>query len=135
MLFLVLCYDIDAKNASIRNLRRFTKLSAENTDAAILCELGLRLARHRIDAGMSQATLAEQAGVAKRTVERIEAGHGSELATLLRLLRILKLIGALDALIPELPPSPMAQLKHRDKPRRRVARRARAATTSWNWRE
>ena len=120
---------------SIRHSRRFTKLSTENTDATILRELGLRLARHRIDAGMSQAALAEQAGVAKRTVERIEAGHGSELATLLRLLRILKLIDALDVLVPELPPSPMAQLRHRDQPRRRVARRERAATTAWNWRE
>jgi len=101
----------------------------------MLRELGERLARQRIDAGLSQAALAEQAGVAKRTVERMEAGHGSELATLIRVLRILRLVDGLDTLVPELPPSPVAQLKRRDKPRRRVARRSSTSAKPWNWRE
>jgi|SRR6516164_3399500 len=111
------------------------KLTVELTDPAVLRELGERLARHRIDAGLSQAALAERAGVAKRTVERIEAGRGTELATLIRILRILRLIDGLEALVPELPPSPIAQLKRRDQPRRRVGRRSRAAATPWHWRE
>jgi transcriptional regulator with XRE-family HTH domain len=118
-----------------RHLRRYTKLTPELTDPAVLRELGERLARQRIDAGLSQAALAEQAAVAKRTVERIEAGHGSELATLIRILRILKLLDGLDALVPELPPSPVAELRRRDKPRRRVARRSGAAAKPWHWRE
>ena len=45
------------------------------TDEAILEEIGRRLARRRVDLGCTQADLAEQSGVAKRTVERIEAGR------------------------------------------------------------
>ncbi|MGH7747937.1 MAG: helix-turn-helix domain-containing protein, partial [Candidatus Dormibacteria bacterium] len=61
------------------------RLTPDLTDAAVLQELGVRLARQRIDAGFTQANLATQAGVSKRTLERVEAGHGAELVTLIRL--------------------------------------------------
>ena len=54
------------------------KLTTEMTDAAVLQELGARLHRRRIDANLTQAQLAEEAGVSKRTVERIEAGRSEE---------------------------------------------------------
>src|SRR5256885_5069911 len=63
------------------------KLTTEMTDAAVLEELGARLHRRRIDADLTQAQLAEEAGVSKRTVERIEAGHSTDLAMLIRVLR------------------------------------------------
>jgi hypothetical protein len=61
-----------------------------------------------------------EAGVAKRTVERIEAGHSAELATVIRLLRVLKLIEGLDSLVPDQLPSPMALLKSQGRTRRRM---------------
>ena len=72
---------------------------------------------------MTQAELAEQAGVGKRTLERIEAGGGAELVTLIRILRALKILDGFEQLIPELPPSPIEQLKLRGKRRQRVSRR------------
>ncbi len=42
-------------------------------DDAVLAELGRALAERRIGIGLTQAALAEQAGIGKRTVERIEA--------------------------------------------------------------
>ena len=42
------------------------------TDEAVLAETGNRIARYRIDSQVTQADLAEQAGVSKRTVERVE---------------------------------------------------------------
>ena len=71
------------------------------TDTAILAILGKRVERHRIEAGLTQAELAERAGIGKRTLERLEAGRGTELVTLLRVLRILNSLEGLERLLPE----------------------------------
>lgn len=112
------------------------KITSDLTDAAVLQALGSRLERQRIEANLTQAALAEQAGVAKRTLERIEAGLGCELSTLVRLLRVLDLSTGFDSLIPELPPSPIAQLKLKGKQRRRVHTKPPSAPAkSWSWRK
>ena len=49
------------------------KIDKQLTPEAVLEELGRRLARRRLDLGMTQADAAEQAGLGKRTVERTEA--------------------------------------------------------------
>ena len=100
-------------------------IKSEFTDAAVLQILGERIQRYRIEAGLTQAELAEQAGIGKRTTERIEAGCGAELVTLIRVLRILNILEGLERLLPELPPSPIAQLELRGKQRQRVSPRRR----------
>ena len=97
------------------------KFTPELTDAAIARILGERIDRYRIEAGLTQAELAERAGIGKRTVERIEAGHGAELVTLIRVLRTLNALEGLEKLLPELPLSPIEQLKLRGKQRQRVS--------------
>lgn len=92
------------------------------TDPVILQILGERIARHRIEAGLTQGELAERAGIGKRTLERVEAGRGAELVTLIRVLRTLNALDGLERLLPELPPSPIEQLKLRGKQRQRVSR-------------
>lgn len=114
------------------------KITQDLTDTAVLTELGERLARARLDRGLTQATLADEAGVAKRTLERIEAGKPSELGTLIRLLRVLALSAGLDQLLPEAAPSPMALLKSKGRERRRAPRRRAAPPTAaepWSWAE
>lgn len=121
------------------------KLNESLTDQAILTEMGVRLARLRIDRGLTQAQLAEAAGVGKRTVERMEAGHSVQLDTLVRLSRVLDLMEGLDRLLPEPGPGPMALLRNKDrrKERQRAAgRRAargrkendgKAGEKRWSW--
>jgi len=106
----------------------------DSADAAALIELGQRLTRARLDRNLTQADLAREAGVAKRTVERLEAGESTQLANLLRMLRALDLLGRLDALVPESLPSPVEQLRLEGRKRER-ARRAttRAGADSWTW--
>jgi transcriptional regulator with XRE-family HTH domain len=96
------------------------RLAPELTDAAILEELGRRLERRRIDANLTQAQLAEEAGVSKRTLERIEAGASTDFVMLIRLLRALGNIDGLESLLPDLPQSPIALLKQRGRTRKRV---------------
>ncbi len=113
-------------------------ITRELTGAAVLSELGSRLARHRIEAGLTQAALAREAGVSKRTLERIEGGHTTELGTLIRLLRALDLGAGLEALVPDRPPSPIALRKSGGRARRRASTRAVATAGSarpWTWGE
>ena len=119
------------------NIAADASLSKTLTDAAILAILGARLERHRIAADLTQAALAERAGVSKRTLERIEAGEGSELATLLRILRALDRLDGVDALIPELPASPLEELKRKGRVRRRVrpSSSSVAPARPWEWGE
>lgn len=112
-------------------------ITPDLTDTAVLRELGSRLAQHRVDAGLTQALLAHEAGVAKSTVERIEQGQATELGTLLRILRVLKLSAGLEALVPPPAASPIALRKNRGRPRRRASspRTARAPARPWTWSE
>ena len=104
------------------------------TDEAILVELGERLAQRRLKLQLTQADLAEQAGVSKRTVERIEAGATTQLSTLIRILRVLQLLERLEDLIPASGPRPMDLLKLKGKERQRASRRKKpAAAEPWQW--
>jgi transcriptional regulator with XRE-family HTH domain len=119
------------------------KIATELTDAAVLHEIGERLERRRIDAGLTQAQLAEESAISKRTLERIEAGHSTDFVMLLRALRVLKLFETLDQLVPDLPQSPLMLLKGRGRARKRVGHSRRspedAATPRpalpWKWRD
>jgi transcriptional regulator with XRE-family HTH domain len=124
------------------------KITSELTDMAVLQEIADRLERRRIDAGLTQAQLADEPGISKRTVERLEAGHSADFVMLLRVLRVLKLFETLDQLVPDLPQSPLVLLKARGRARKRVGQPRRlpdgaAAPKSgvpkpaaaWKWRE
>ena len=111
------------------------KITKLLTDDAVLAELGARLAGRRLELELTQAAVAEQAGIAKRTLERMEAGQTAQLTTLIRVLRVLDASAGLDSLIPEPVPRPMDLLQRQGKVRRRASgRRARTVTDKpWRW--
>ncbi len=112
------------------------KIAKQATDEAILSELGGRLAQVRLGRNLTQAQLAEQAGVAKRTVERLESGGvATQLSGFIRVCRALDLIEGFDLLGPEPAPSPVEQLKLRGRRRRRASakRKVKAAPRKWQW--
>jgi len=112
------------------------ELSDDLTDELILAALGQRVARQRLDAGLTQAMLAEQAGIAKRTLERLEAGDSSHLVTLIRVLRVLGRVAAFEALLPADQPGPMALLRGKGNPPQRVRpSSAGEKVDSWQWDE
>ena len=129
-----------------------TKIESGLVDGLILARLGERLMGQRIVRGLTQAQLAAEAGVAKRTVERVEAGESIQLLTLIRLCRVLVLLEGIDLWLPEPRPSPMALLKESkaskktaQKAKQRVRKRAASATGKslsgktqpgkWEWTE
>ena len=105
------------------------------SDEAILRQLGQRLARCRLNLGLTQAVLAEQAGVSKRTVERVESGGSTQMSTMIRIMRVLGLLEALDGAIPEVAPRPLDLLRMKGKQRQRASSKTRPAETedTWSW--
>ena len=105
------------------------------TDAAVLTELGDRLSRLRLQRNLTQAQLAREAGVSKRTLIRLESGESSQVTNLIRVVRALGLLGNLDAFVPPPLPSPIAQLRSRARERRRAspATKKRGPPTKWTW--
>jgi predicted transcriptional regulator len=80
--------------------------------------------------------LAEQAGVSKRTVERLESGGvATQLSGFIRVCRVLDLIERFNLLVPEPLPSPVERLKLRGRKRLRASakRKAQAAPRKWQW--
>lgn len=120
-------------------VRCIMRISTQNTDEAVLEELGSRLRQIRLGRNLSQTRLAEEAGVGRVTLQRIEEGStGASLPSLIRILRALNLSEGFDLLVPEPGPSPIDELKRRGRERRRAgAPRAAEGTepspSRWRW--
>lgn len=86
---------------------------------------------------MTQIQLAQEAGVSKCTLQRLEAGEvATQLSGLLRVCRALDLMDRFDALLPEVALAPMAQLKTKGRERQRARRKKVAAMPKkWTWGE
>ncbi|HVY77879.1 MAG TPA: helix-turn-helix transcriptional regulator [Solirubrobacterales bacterium] len=113
------------------------KIEASNSDSVVLAELGARLARTRLEQNLSQQSLAEEAGVSKATIERLEAGEPVKSTSLVRVLRSLGRLDALDRLLPQPLPSPVQRLRLQGRQRRRASSprggSARSEPSPWRW--
>jgi transcriptional regulator with XRE-family HTH domain len=112
------------------------KITKQATDETVLREFGERLAKVRLEHNLTQTQLAEQAGVSKSTVQRLESGGvATQLSGFIRVCRVLGLIERLELLVPEPVPSPVAQLKSRGKKRQRAstAKPAAPPAKKWQW--
>jgi len=111
------------------------------SDDAVLRELGRRLERHRVARDRTQAELADEAGIGRATLQRIERGESVQLTSLVKLLRALDLLDGLEAAVPPAIALPIAQLEREQRaPRRRARGRRGAPPTTpaaepWSWGE
>lgn len=105
------------------------------SDTAVLSMLGDRITRRRLELGLTQAEVALQAAIAKRTLEHVEAGGSTHLVNFIRVLRVLGLLDALLAAIPDPGISPMHMVRLRGKEPKRASRRTQKATEPrpWKW--
>jgi transcriptional regulator with XRE-family HTH domain len=93
------------------------------TDVAIATELGRRLAQTRLERNLTQAQVAERAGISRRSLVDLENGRPANIRGFLRVLRALGMASNLEALVPEPTPAPLARTT-RDRPRQRARPRA-----------
>lgn len=98
-------------------------------------QLCKRLERVRLEKNVSQSALAEEAGVSRRTISRMENGEGVALQTFVRIARALGLGDELQALfrVPEIRPiervTKTAPRKNASSPRKK----SEAEGTTWEW--
>lgn len=111
------------------------KLTSSMPEAMLLNELGTRAQKYRVALNLSQAELANHAGVSQRTVERLEAGSSVQLEKLLRILRALTLTDNLNALIPEASIRPIQLAGSKTDVRQRANKRAAGSPKKpgWSW--
>jgi transcriptional regulator with XRE-family HTH domain len=81
-------------------------------------ELGRRLQQLRLSRNIDQRTVAEKAGIARASLQNLEAGRGSSVQTLLRVLKALNYLEGIEALAPQPTVNPLALLKTKAPPRR-----------------
>ena len=116
------------------------KIKSQHSDRAILEEIGERLKRERLNQNRSQVWLAEEAGVARKTITNLEAGEGCSMATLLSVLRALGRLENLDAFLPDPGISPLQLVELKGKQRQRASRSRKpggenkvAEEEGWSW--
>jgi transcriptional regulator with XRE-family HTH domain len=113
------------------------KITTLMSDQVVLTEIGQRLTQRRFEQGLTQSELAGRAGVAKRTVEPIEAGASAQMSNMIRVMRVLELLPGLNQLLPETVERPMDLLRRKGKMRRRASSRKtkEGAGKPWTWEE
>jgi putative transcriptional regulator len=134
LLFIVFKDELIYKIGLIRHNSRVMDTTKNSNVESFLHDLGARLAELRLAKNLTQAELAERAGVAKRTIERLESGAAAtQLSGFIRVCRALDILERFNQLIPESLPSPIAQLKLRGKQRRRASSVAARERPSKKW--
>jgi len=107
---------------------------AQATSVQVEAALCKRLERIRLSRNMTQAQLAAEAGVALRTIGRLEKGQGVSLDTFIRVLKALGIQQSLEALLPDPTVRPIERIGRGAEERKR----ARPAPSGgegarWSW--
>ena len=104
------------------------------TSQHIESEIGSRLARLRLSRNVTQATLAEDAGIGLRTLRRLEAGDPSTLDTFLRVALALDLGETILGAIPTGQIRPIERVSRTGSERRRARPRPpERKDPTWTW--
>jgi transcriptional regulator with XRE-family HTH domain len=93
----------------------------DGPDAAVLASIGESIAKERLKRNITQEELAEESGISRSTVRRLEAGESTQLTAFIRILRALDLLAGLELLLPVATASPMQVLENRGKARKRAS--------------
>jgi transcriptional regulator with XRE-family HTH domain len=111
------------------------RITAHTPDNVVIEELGARLRAIRLQRNLSQERLAEEAGIGRVTLQRLEEGKANaSMPSLIKVLRALDLSEGLDQLIPAPRPSPVEEADRRRRPRRRASSSGPKAPRDEGWR-
>ena len=99
--------------------------------AAALCR---RLERIRLSRNITQAQLAEEAGVSLKTIGRLEKGHGISLDTFIRIMIALRIQQNLETLLPDPTVRPIERIGKISRERKRARPKHNDDEgTAWSW--
>lgn len=115
----------------------FMIIQDTNSDKAVLKELGRRIKTVRLAKNVTRKDLAIQAGIAMRTLVRLETGEAEvRLSMLIRTCRALGCLDRINILFPEHQISPIQIMQMQGKIRRRASRpRSQKEEGGWTWKE
>lgn len=100
----------------------------------IQADLGHRIEALRLGRNIQQLALAQDAGVSRRTITRLESGQSVSLDTLLRVMKALGLVSRLATLLPDPAVRPVERVQRKGKERKRArASTKQAPATPWQW--
>lgn len=99
----------------------------------IEAEIGRRLEAIRLAENISQSRLADEAGVSRRTITRLENGGGISVETLIRLMRALGIANRLESLLPDPSFRPIDRVRFKGKQRQRARQSVRTSSDEWTW--
>ena len=97
-------------------------MNKSKSNYAILKTLGIRFKQNRLSQNISQAELANKAGVSPLSIAHIERGTSTSMKTFLAAIRALGMIQNLDLLLPEPPISPILLKKLKGKTKKRASK-------------
>ena len=98
-------------------------------------DLGRRLERLRLSKNMNQTTLANGAGVSRRTITRLENGEGVSLDTLIRVMKALGVVDRLENLLPDPSVRPIERIRLKGRERKHAREKPQGEAKPWNWAE
>ena len=91
------------------------------TDNAIAKEIGQRIEQLRLEANISQETIASELGITPKTYRNLKEGK-AKFEIVIGVLRVLNCLELVDRFIPDTPFSPMELMKLKGKKRQRASR-------------
>ena len=94
-------------------------------------DLGKKIKIYRIMKEMSQQDLADQTGVSKRSISRLEQGESVQLDNLLKILLALELGDNIELLVPDQTKRPSYYLDKTDSRPKRVRKRTEKSDFKW----
>ena len=110
------------------------KITGNESEQAVLKELGMRIKQYRISLNITQMELADKCGTSISTVVRIENGIDSKLSSYMKIMNTLGLMQNFDILIPELQPDFKALFEQKPA-RQRVKSNKAKSQSDWVWEE
>lgn len=104
------------------------------TPETISQEIGRRLEQLRLSRNITQAQLAQDAGISERTLRRLESGDNPTLDSLIRVLTSLKIQQNVDLLVPDPRIRPIERVRTKGVERQRSSStKPTKKTKQWEW--
>ncbi len=110
------------------------KITGNESEKAVLREMGERIRECRVALNFTQIEFADQCGISTSTVVRIEAGDDSKLSNYIKILSALDMLANINLLIPETKQD-FKLLFENKHTRKRVRKTNLNSSSGWVWGE